>query len=176
MKRAKPLPRHVHRRRKVAGVHLIMRRSANGKKAGWELEEARIMRLKKMAPAAGFEPATKWLTATYSTTELCRSMKKQIVKHPRLRRPDSNSPGRISNLPAAVLRPSIRLGELTAACSFRRTAEAMPERGVIRASGISKTRILSRNTRKTIPPQVFLCMICGCFFRRVLLPSGSQDN
>ena len=26
-----------------------------------------------MAPAAGFEPATKWLTATYSTAELCRS-------------------------------------------------------------------------------------------------------
>ena len=29
---------------------------------------------KKMAPAAGFEPATKWLTATYSTAELCRSV------------------------------------------------------------------------------------------------------
>ena len=28
----------------------------------------------KMAPAAGFEPATKWLTATYSTAELCRSV------------------------------------------------------------------------------------------------------
>ena len=28
-----------------------------------------------MAPAAGFEPATKWLTATYSTAELCRSEK-----------------------------------------------------------------------------------------------------
>ena len=27
-----------------------------------------------MAPAAGFEPATKWLTATYSTAELCRSV------------------------------------------------------------------------------------------------------
>lgn len=26
-----------------------------------------------MAPAAGFEPATKWLTATYSTAELCRN-------------------------------------------------------------------------------------------------------
>ncbi len=26
-----------------------------------------------MAPAAGFEPATKWLTATYSTAELRRS-------------------------------------------------------------------------------------------------------
>ncbi len=30
-------------------------------------------RVDKMAPAAGFEPATKWLTATYSTAELCRS-------------------------------------------------------------------------------------------------------
>ena len=30
--------------------------------------------LQKMAPAAGFEPATKWLTATYSTAELCRSV------------------------------------------------------------------------------------------------------
>ena len=28
---------------------------------------------KKMAPAVGFEPTTKWLTATYSTAELCRS-------------------------------------------------------------------------------------------------------
>ena len=27
---------------------------------------------KKMAPAVGFEPTTKWLTATYSTAELCR--------------------------------------------------------------------------------------------------------
>ena len=27
----------------------------------------------KMAPALGFEPRTKWLTATYSTAELCRS-------------------------------------------------------------------------------------------------------
>ena len=28
----------------------------------------------KMAPALGFEPRTKWLTATYSTAELCRSV------------------------------------------------------------------------------------------------------
>ena len=27
-----------------------------------------------MAPALGFEPRTKWLTATYSTAELCRSV------------------------------------------------------------------------------------------------------
>ena len=27
----------------------------------------------KMAPAPGLEPGTKWLTATYSTIELCRS-------------------------------------------------------------------------------------------------------
>ena len=27
-----------------------------------------------MAPAHGFEPWTKWLTATYSTAELCRSV------------------------------------------------------------------------------------------------------
>ena len=27
-----------------------------------------------LAPAAGFEPATKWLTATYSTAELCRTI------------------------------------------------------------------------------------------------------
>ena len=26
-----------------------------------------------MAPALGFEPRTKWLTATYSTAELCRN-------------------------------------------------------------------------------------------------------
>ena len=29
---------------------------------------------KEMAPALGFEPRTKWLTATYSTAELCRSV------------------------------------------------------------------------------------------------------
>ena len=29
----------------------------------------------KMAPALGFEPRTKWLTATYSTAELCRSVR-----------------------------------------------------------------------------------------------------
>ena len=28
-----------------------------------------------MAPDAGFEPATKWLTATYSTAELIRNIK-----------------------------------------------------------------------------------------------------
>ncbi len=28
-----------------------------------------------MAPDAGFEPATKWLTATYSTAELIRNTK-----------------------------------------------------------------------------------------------------
>ena len=37
---------------------------------------------KKMAPALGFEPRTKWLTATYSTAELCRnaSMLLNIVR------------------------------------------------------------------------------------------------
>ena len=36
-----------------------------------------------MAPAAGFEPATKWLTATYSTAELCRSVisRKRMVRN-----------------------------------------------------------------------------------------------
>ena len=29
----------------------------------------------KLAPAVGFEPTTKWLTATYSTAELCRSIR-----------------------------------------------------------------------------------------------------
>ena len=29
----------------------------------------------KMAPAPGLEPGTKWLTATYSTIELCRSVR-----------------------------------------------------------------------------------------------------
>jgi hypothetical protein len=28
-----------------------------------------------LAPAVGFEPTTKWLTATYSTAELCRNLK-----------------------------------------------------------------------------------------------------
>ena len=39
-----------------------------------KVEEGRISRKMKMAPAPGFEPGTKWLTATYSTAELCRSM------------------------------------------------------------------------------------------------------
>ena len=43
----------------------------------------------RLAPTAGFEPATKWLTATYSTAELCRS-----IFH--------------------TLEPAIRQGELTA--------------------------------------------------------------
>ena len=36
-----------------------------------------------MAPAAGFEPATKWLTATYSTAELCRSVisRKRMIRN-----------------------------------------------------------------------------------------------
>ena len=37
-------------------------------------EEGRISRKIKMAPAPGLEPGTKWLTATYSTIELCRSV------------------------------------------------------------------------------------------------------
>ena len=33
----------------------------------------------KMAPAPGFEPGTKWLTATYSTAELCwNDVKKEM--------------------------------------------------------------------------------------------------
>ena len=32
-----------------------------------------------MAPAAGFEPATKWLTATYSTAELCRNIQHLLM-------------------------------------------------------------------------------------------------
>ena len=31
-----------------------------------------------MAPDAGFEPATKWLTVTYSTAELIRNIIKKI--------------------------------------------------------------------------------------------------
>lgn len=37
------------------------------------------MEAKKMAPAVGFEPTTKWLTATYSTAELCRSVVSSII-------------------------------------------------------------------------------------------------
>ena len=32
-----------------------------------------------MAPAPGFEPGTKWLTATYSTAELCRNVNKSFT-------------------------------------------------------------------------------------------------
>lgn len=31
--------------------------------------------IRRVAPDAGFEPATKWLTATYSTAELIRNKK-----------------------------------------------------------------------------------------------------
>ena len=34
-----------------------------------------------MAPALGFEPRTKWLTATYSTAELCRSVNVSNISH-----------------------------------------------------------------------------------------------
>ena len=34
-----------------------------------------------MAPALGFEPRTKWLTATYSTAELCRSVLCYLICH-----------------------------------------------------------------------------------------------
>ena len=45
-----------------------------------------------MAPAHGFEPWTKWLTATYSTAELCRNIKRSgAVKNINwLRHMDSN--------------------------------------------------------------------------------------
>ncbi len=36
--------------------------------------------INEMAPAAGFEPATKWLTATYSTAELCRSVVADFIR------------------------------------------------------------------------------------------------
>lgn len=32
----------------------------------------------RVAPDAGFEPATKWLTATYSTAELIRNKKAEL--------------------------------------------------------------------------------------------------
>ena len=35
-----------------------------------------------MAPALGFEPRTKWLTATYSTAELCRNVQYRIIYAP----------------------------------------------------------------------------------------------
>lgn len=35
---------------------------------------------KEMAPDAGFEPATKRLTAAYSTAELIRNLKKNSLK------------------------------------------------------------------------------------------------
>ena len=37
----------------------------------------------KMAPALGLEPRTKWLTATYSTIELRRSIEFLKVVHPK---------------------------------------------------------------------------------------------
>ena len=45
-----------------------------------DIDVMAIMKAKKMAPAAGFEPATKWLTATYSTAELCR-IKRSLAKN-----------------------------------------------------------------------------------------------
>ena len=39
-----------------------------------------FFKTKKMAPAPGFEPGTKWLTATYSTAELCRNIQIHLIK------------------------------------------------------------------------------------------------
>lgn len=38
-----------------------------------------VLIVKEMAPDAGFEPATKWLTATYSTAELIRNEIKDVI-------------------------------------------------------------------------------------------------
>ena len=46
----------------------------------------------EVAPDAGFEPATKWLTVTYSTAELIRNKYKIFTKKMKkwLRHEDSN--------------------------------------------------------------------------------------
>ena len=38
-------------------------------------KEERYLQTIKKAPRVGFEPTTKWLTATYSTAELSRNIK-----------------------------------------------------------------------------------------------------
>ena len=43
-----------------------------------------------LAPAAGLEPATGWLTATYSTTELCRNTSSDDWEREWLRQLGSN--------------------------------------------------------------------------------------
>ena len=56
--------------RSIGWVFYFLRRDGDGK-----IPLASI-RKRKLAPAVGFEPTTKWLTATYSTIELRRNLPK----------------------------------------------------------------------------------------------------
>ena len=59
---------------------------------------------KEMAPAPGFEPGTKWLTATYSTIELCRSVYTIKYHGPRQK---SSGGGRKKASPRSVAAPPL---------------------------------------------------------------------
>ena len=58
-------------RNMVSGI--LARRAESGESRA----KKRVFK-KELAPAPGFEPGTKWLTATYSTIELCRSVSYKI--------------------------------------------------------------------------------------------------
>ena len=65
---------------------------------------------KKMAPALGFEPRTKWLTATYSTAELCRNNK--MAEREGFEPSERFPPRRFSKPVLSATQPSLRLADV----------------------------------------------------------------
>ena len=82
-----------------------------------------------MAPAVGFEPTTKWLTATYSTAELCRS-----IFH--------------------TLEPAIRLGELTATYSATELCQS-----VLYVAALILTSLAIKTSRQSSKNKMILPVI-----------------
>ena len=62
-----------------------------------------------MAPALGFEPRTKWLTATYSTAELCRNNK--MAEREGFEPSERFPPRRFSKPVLSATQPSLRLAD-----------------------------------------------------------------
>ena len=80
--------------------HWRIKEEFAGKKGIWA---------KKMAPALGFEPRTKWLTATYSTAELCRNNK--MAEREGFEPSERFPPRRFSKPVLSATQPSLRLAD-----------------------------------------------------------------
>ena len=83
----------------------------------------------RLAPTAGFEPATKWLTATYSTAELCRS-----IFH--------------------TLEPAIRLGELTVTYSVTELCQS-----ILHVAALILTSLAIKTSRQSSKNKMILSVI-----------------